>query len=608
MVEELSEISCMLGGPQGTGVDVAANIFAKATAMAGYFVYGKREYHSNIKGEHSYFQVIVSTKPVNSYIDGVHILITFDAETLHLHTNEIFKNGALFVDAEYKGDIDRDDILVIRLPYVQIIRDVTQKYDEKDISKLMIVKNVIGLASALGLLGTNFEPLEKTLQSMFLGKKGKLVQLNIDCARMGFELGKKYQNDYKFKLSKASNEYIGKRVLLNGATSIGLAKVACGCTFQAYYPITPATDESLYLEERYENGIIPFQTEDEIAAILAAAGAAVAGARSSTSTSGPGFSLMAEGLGWAGINEIPLVVVNYQRGGPSTGLPTRTDQSDLKFAINAGHGEFPRIVLSPGDIEEAFYTTFDAFNYAERYQLPVIMLCDKVIANTIQTVPIFDTKNIKIDRGNIATEKEFEMYQDNEERAFKRFLISEALISPRAFPGQQNTIHWLTGDEHDEIGHVTEEPNLRSRMHAKRMNKLRLIDKEIPKEKKFSVFGYNDASNLILAWGTTKGAIVDAIEPLRQKGIKIKFVQIKMLCPFPKNEILEILKDSLKVILIENNFTSQLGSLLQEFTGRKPDHYLLKWTGRPISRTEIIEGVEKVLRDNILCLELKSGL
>lgn len=598
----------MIGGPQGSGIDSAANIFARTCAIAGYFIYGRREYHSNIKGAHSYFQIMVSSRPINSYIDGVHLLASFEEKTVTQHMFEIFQNGALIVDSEHKGEINRSDITVFKIPYAQFLKEIGQKYEVKDTTRLLIIKNIICVTCSLGLLGVEFKYLESTLRSVFGGKKAVAVDMNIEAAKMSYEYITKYSADYKIELKKVSDEFIGKRLLINGAQAVALAKIGCGCTFQSYYPITPATDESLFLEEQYRYGVVSFQTEDEIAAITAASGAALAGARASTSTSGPGFSLMAEGLGWAGMNEVPVVVVNYQRGGPSTGLPTRTDQSDLKFAINAGHGEFPRIVISPGDIEEAFYLTYDAFNFAEKYQLPVILLCDKVIANTIQTIPIPDIKSLEVDRGYIATKEEISQYWDNEERAFKRFLLTSSCVSPRVFLGQENAIHWLSGDEHDELGHVTENSAKRSAMHAKRMNKLKLIDEQLPLLKKLSVFGEEDAACVVLSWGTTKGAIIEAIEPLKNKGIKIKFIQIKLLHPFPKNEVENLTKKAEKIIVVECNFTSQLGALLKESTGRGADHYLLKWTGRPISRTEIINGVEKVLKENIKRLELTSGV
>lgn len=603
----LDEFSWMIGGPQGSGVDSSANTFAQVFARAGYFIYGKREYHSNIKGAHSYYQITVSIRPVNSSIDGIHMLATFDEETIHLHTGEIFKDGAIIVDADYKREIPRNDILILKIPYVQIIKEIAHKYGERDTMKLMVMKNVISVAASLGLLGFDFGYFEKTLQNIFSGRRARLAPMNIDCGKISFEFAKKYTDDYKFSIMTSSQDFLGKRVILSGNTAIAIAKIAAGCKFQSYYPITPASDESVYLEDHPEYGTVVVQMEDEIASITAAVGAAICGVRASTSTSGPGFSLMAEGLGWAGMNEVPVVVVNYQRGGPSTGLPTRNEQGDLKFAINIGHGEFPRIVLAPGDIEEAFYDTMEAFNYAERYQLPVIILADKAIANAVQTVPIFNPKTIKIDRGEIADEKHLLSYQENSE-GFKRFLITESGISPRTFPGTEKGIFWMTGDEHNELGHITEDPQIRSQMHAKRMRKLALINKEVPFTKKANIFGFQDADILIVSWGSTKGPILDAIEPLKKLGIKVRFLQLKMLAPFPVTEVKGIVDKAKKIIVIENNYSSQLSSLLKEHTFREPDHYLLKWTGRPISRTEVINGVDKVLTDNIKRLELQYGV
>lgn len=607
MKAQLDEFSWMIGGPQGSGVDSSANTMAQVFARAGYFIYGKREYHSNIKGAHSYYQITASTKPVSSCVDGIHMLATFEEETLHLHTFEIFKEGALIVDAEYKGEITRSDILILKIPYIQIIKEVAQKYGEKDTMKLMVMKNVASVAASFGLLGIDFNYLEKTLHNIFSGRRAKLAPINIECGKVSYDLGRKYTNDYKFSIKPPCTDFIGKRVILSGNTAIAIAKVAAGCRFQSYYPITPASDESVYLEEHPEYGIVVIQMEDEIASITASVGAGLTGVRASTSTSGPGFCLMAEGLGWAGMNEVPVVVVNYQRGGPSTGLPTRNEQGDLKFAINIGHGEFPRIVLAPGDIEEAFYYTMEAFNYAERYQLPVILLVDKAIANCIQNVPIFNPTNVNIDRGAIADEKYLLTYQDGKE-GFKRFLITDSGISPRTFPGTEKGMFWMTGDEHNEVGHITEDPEIRSKMHAKRMKKLDLINKEVPIEKKLNILGFSDADILVASWGSTKGSIVDAIEPLSKLGIKIKFLQLKMLFPFPKNEVQPLINEAKKIIVIENNYSSQLSSLLKEHTFREPDHYLLKWTGRAISRTEVINGVEKVIEENIKRLELKYGL
>ncbi len=240
MVKKLSELSWMIGGPQGSGVDSSANTFAQVMARAGYFIYGKREYHSNIKGAHSYFQVMASTKPVNSHIDGVHILATFEDETVHLHTFEVFKDGALIVDADYKGEINRNDILVLKIPYVQIIKDIASRFGEKDTMKLMVMKNVISVAASLGLIGIDFNHLQTTLYNIFIGRKAKLAPMNIECGKISYEYAKKYAKDFNFSLVEAPVDFINKRVLITGNTAVAIAKVAAGCRYQSYYPITPA--------------------------------------------------------------------------------------------------------------------------------------------------------------------------------------------------------------------------------------------------------------------------------------------------------------------------------------------------------------------------------
>ncbi|MGC8556071.1 MAG: hypothetical protein ACP5NG_03585, partial [Conexivisphaera sp.] len=289
---------------------------------------------------------------------------------------------------------------------------------------------------------------------------------------------------------------LGELLVASGNDVVAMAKIVGGLRYQSYYPITPAADESFTLEEYeslhgegYDSEIVVLQTEDELAAVNSAIGAALAGARSATATSGPGFDLMVEGLGWAGMNEVPVVVTYYQRGGPSTGQPTRGAQSDLLSSVFASHGEYPRIVLASGDHEEAFYDAIDALNYAERYQMPVIHLVDKFLANTIATIQVPDISRIRIDRGKLTGEVSGE---------YKRFDMSSP-ISPRAFLGQ--AVMWYTGDEHDEAGHITEDSENRIRIYEKRMRKLELADSEIPEERRASYYGPEDADFLLLGWG-----------------------------------------------------------------------------------------------------------
>jgi len=403
-------------------------------------------------------------------------------------------------------------------------------------------------------------------------------------------------NNFKHKIEKLDiNE---PRIFLTGNQAVAMGKVLGGCRVQTYYPITPAADESEYLESHQilktrkgEEAIVVIQTEDEIAAVNSASGACLAGARAATSTSGPGFSLMAEGLGWAGNNEVPLVITYYQRGGPSTGQPTRHCQQDLRFAIHAAHGEFARIILASGDIKECFFDAAEVFNLAEKYQVPVIHLLDKAMANCSQTYPVFDYASVKIDRGEIVGEKELEG------KEYKRFKFTETGVSPRAFLGTKNAVQWYTGDEHNESGNINEEPIIRRKMMEKRMGKLDLIDKEVPLEMKVNFFGDKDSENIVVSWGSPKGAIIEALNQLKDEGLSLGFIQVRMIHPLPSAYIKQMLEGKKRIIDVEDNFTAQLGGIITQYTSIKPNFCILKYTGRPMMTTEVYQAIKSILTD-----------
>ena len=391
------------------------------------------------------------------------------------------------------------------------------------------------------------------------------------------------------------------RIFLTGNQAVAMGKVLGGCRVQTYYPITPAADESEYLESheilktrKGDEAIIVIQTEDEIAAINSASGACLAGARAATSTSGPGFSLMAEGIAWAGNSEVPVVITLYQRGGPSTGQPTRHSQQDLRFAMHAGHGEFARIILASGDIKECFYDAAEVFNLAEKYQMPVIHLLDKAMANCSQTYPVFDYANIKIDRGEIVTEKELEG------KEYKRFQFTETGVSPRAFLGTKNAVQWCTGDEHNESGNINEEPIIRRLMMEKRIKKLDLADKEVPLEMKVNFFGDKDSENIVVSWGSPKGAIIEALNQLKDEGFSLGFIQVRMIHPLPSAYLKQMLEGKKRIIDIEDNITAQLGGIITQYTSIKPNFYILKYTGRPMMTTEVYQAIKAILTDKAL--------
>ena len=397
-----------------------------------------------------------------------------------------------------------------------------------------------------------------------------------------------------FQDSISNNTKSENTLLVQGHQGSALGKMVCGCRFQSYYPITPASDESEFLEtheilqvkEDRPGSTSIIQTEDEISAIGMAIGASLTGGRSASSTSGPGFSLMAETLGWAGINEVPVVITLFQRSGPSTGLPTRHGQDDLLFAINAGHGEFPRIVYASGNIEDSFYDTAKCFNFADIFQVPVIHMLDKFIASSVITCKRFEPDLVTIDRGKLLEKIDGD---------YKRFAHSSDGISPRSRLGLENGVFWNTGDESDEHGHISEDPVNRIEMMDKRKIKLQQMLDNIPKEDQAVLYG--KADTCIVSWGSPKGPILDAIEILKNDGHKVAFVDIKLLHPFPTDHVKSLLTDSSIIVDIEANQNGQLGSLLRQNLLRDPDYYILKYTGRPMTCTEICDSLKKILED-----------
>jgi 2-oxoglutarate/2-oxoacid ferredoxin oxidoreductase subunit alpha len=619
----------MAGGPQGSGVDTAANIFGKACGYGGLYVFGRREYHSNIKGLHSYFHLRISKTPTLANINDVNLLAAFDAETFVRHLDEVVPDGAVIIDSqqvnvkvldiatfpfEYKdqlaqymkeqklGPTVKDwinsarqrGILVFEVPYLELLTQLGQKVGVTKLSMLTKMINVLTIGVSFCLLDYDRSLVEDAIKSMF---KAKVAEMNVAAVDIAYDYAKNnFKEKFNYKLEKIeANE---PRIFVNGNQAVAMGKVLGGCRVQTYYPITPAADESEYLEaheilktKEGNEAIIVVQTEDEIAAINSAIGACLSGARAATSTSGPGFSLMVEGLSWAGLNEVPVVVSYYQRGGPATGLPTRHGQQDLLFAMRAGHGEFPRIILASGDIKECFYDAAKVFNLAEKYQVPVIHLMDKAVANCSQTYPIFDYKGFKIDRGNILTEQELEG------KDYRRFKITENGISPRVLLGTKNGVCWYTGDERNEEGHISEDPLNRRLMMEKRMKRLELIDKEVPLEEKMNFYGDKDSENLVFSWGSPKGAIIEAMGNLKEEGFSCGFMQLRMLHPLPSAQIKQILEGKKRIIDIEHNYLGQLGIVVKENTGVTPTHHILKYTGRPMTVTEVQAALKKVLTD-----------
>lgn len=609
-----TEINWMIGGPQGAGVDSSANLFARAMAVAGHWVYGKREYHSNIKGAHSYFLVRARHTPVHSNVDPIDVLATFEKTTANIHAHELLSDGALIYDPKLTDPATLEGLPagVLRVPiaYDSIIQAIAEETGSSP-AKFVIMKNVIAVSASLALYGVGMHVVEEALSGLFTGRRAKLVALNMLAVSKAYEAVEALNiaGSFAHRMAPQPNPPVkNARTLMNGASAVGLGKLKAGCRILTYYSITPAVDECIYLENHPEYGMVVIQCEDELAAINMANGAATTGIRVSTSTSGPGFALMTEGIGWAGINEVPVVVFNYQRGGPSTGLPTRSEQADLLCVIHAGHGEFPKIVMAPGDMNECFEDAFDAFNYADRYQTPVIVVPDKAIANGTESIPLFNTEGLKIDRGEIVGPQANPDDMEASIAHYPRFQITESGISPRVLPGTPGAIFWTTGDEHTEIGHITEDPVIRREMHDKRMRKLDLVAREIPINRQFMLYGPEQADITLVGWGSTKGCVLDAMPVLKeQHGITLNYLHVRLMSPFPADGVAAILKRATMPVAIESNHQGQLAQLIAMRTGIQLPHKILKYTGRPISQTEVVAAVQQVLQQRTERVVLTYG-
>lgn len=612
------DLCWMIGGPQGTGVDSSATLFARSCAAAGYWIYGRREYHSNIKGEHSYFQVRVKTEPVFCHVDPVHLLSTFENSTAELHAFEVVDDGAFIYDPKLTDPTKlnlKPGVLLFPIPFDEILEEIAQATGKSAVS-LAIIKNTVAVAASLALSQVEIDALEEALKGIFTGSKAKLVSLNMQAAQKAYEIMAKHPdlNKFNYVMEKPSSPPAkGSRYILNAAVATGLAKLKAGCRLQTYYSITPAVDECIYLEEQSEYGLPVVQCEDELAAVNMAIGAATTGIRSSTSTSGPGFDLMGEGMGWAGINEVPVVVYNYMRGGPSTGLPTRHEQTDMLCSVFSGHGEYPKIVMCPGDAVEQFYDSFESFNYADRYQTTVIFLSDKLLANNTICVPKFDESKMIVNRGELVDASKVDT-EDIEAslQKFPRFKITESGISPRALPGMPGHIHWMTGDEHTEFGHITEDPEIRIPMQHKRMKKLELAAQEILPENQYVIHNpYNVSKPDIsfISWGSTKGVILDTIRALKEDyNITAEFFQIRMLSPFPSDAVLKYLQNAKRPVVVEKSYTGQITQLITMRTAFQVPHEVLKWSGRPISETELVAATKEIHEKQSRKVVLSYGL
>lgn len=569
----INQLSWKVGGQQGEGIESTGEIFAIALNRLGYYLYGYRHFSSRIKGGHTNNKIRVSTTEVRSISDDLDVLVAFDQETIELNYKELHSKGVILADAKFTPKKPEDtQAALYAVPFTEIATELGTS----------LMKNMVAIGATSAVLNLDIHVFEEVVQEIF-GKKGaQVVAKNMDAIKAGYDYMKKQLVDGVeiMELEKADGK---KRMFMIGNDAIALGAVAAGCRFMAAYPITPASEIMEYLIKKLPAlGGSVIQTEDEIAACTMAIGANYAGVRTITASAGPGLSLKMEAIGLSGITETPLVIVDTQRGGPSTGLPTKQEQSDLMAMIYGTHGEIPKIVMAPSTVEEAFYDTAEAFNLAEEYQCPVIILTDLQLSLGKQTVEPLSMDKVEIRRGKLVTD---EIPENENKGYFKRYEVTADGVSPRVIPGMKNGIHHVTGVEHDETGKPSESAANRIAQMDKRFRKIENLRFNTPVYKNVK---HEDADVLFVGFNSTRGVIEEAMVRLENDGLKVNHAQIRLIHPFPTDEVLPLVRSAKKVVVVENNATGQLANIMKMNVGHAEKIIKhLKYDGNPFLPHEV---------------------
>jgi 2-oxoglutarate ferredoxin oxidoreductase subunit alpha len=579
------QLSWKVGGQQGEGIDSAGEILATALNRKGYYLYGYRHFSSRIKGGHSNTKIRISTSPIRSISDELDILVAFDQESIDLNAHELIEGGVILADAKFNPSVPEGvSARLLAVPFTHIAEEVGMAQ----------MKNMVAVGASVALLGLSVDVFKEVIEERFARKGQKVVDKNMEAIARGMEYVKSEIGDNinQFRLEPSDGK---KRLYMIGNDAVALGALAAGARLMAAYPITPSSEIMEYLIKKLpEFGGTVVQTEDEIAAITMVIGANYGGVRALTASAGPGLSLMTEAIGLAGMTETPAVIVNTQRGGPSTGLPTKQEQSDLLAMLYSTHGEIPKIVIAPSTAEECFYDTIQAFNLAEEYQCPVIIMTDLALALGKQTVEPLDYDRIEIRRGKLVSwDEELPALGDSE--LFSRYEFTEDGISRRVLPGMKNGLHHVTGVEHDETGRPSENPVNRKRMMEKRLFKLKNSDIGFDTPVYLDA-PHDDADLLIVGFCSTRGTISEAKERLEAEGLKVNHAHIRQLLPFPTDIVAEQMKRAKKVLVVENNATGQLTSLIKMHCqmADKLVHYG-KYDGNPFLPSEIYKQCKELL-------------
>lgn len=577
---EVNKVSVKIAGPAGEGILSAGHVFAKCCSRGGLHVVTENERPSLIRGGHNQFMIRAEADEISSHINLANILLALDKKSVHLHAHELSYNGAIIYDSEeFTTDSSdscntsgcRDDLRFIGIPMRTII---------KEIGAGKIVENAIALGACIALLDYDLNLLIKILEEEYANHP-EALEADKKAAKRGFDYVKEHHPEpFTNKLEIINTP---PRMLINGITALNLGAMKAGVSFLSQYPMTPSTGVIQGLAgfaQEYRIAIV--QTEDEISSLNMALGAAYSGLRSMTATSGGGYALMNEALSLAGGTEVGVVIVEVQRGGPATGLPTRTEQSDLLFVLNSGHGEFPHIVIAPSDPQSCYVEIQRAFNLADKYQAPVTVLLDRHNVETFRTINGLPD-DLPIERGERWSQVELDSAQNPQ-----RFAWNDTTgVSKRIVPGQRNGLHIVTGNEHDTSGLINDERDTRTRMVDKRMRKLNAALSELPAPQ---LDGAPDADVTFVSWGSTLPIISEARKFL-SSNLTTSHLHITYMNPFHEKEIRDILLQVKNPVLVENNAMGQLGMIICQHTGIKIDKKILQYDGWPFAPEEIAQRV-----------------
>lgn len=553
------DYTILIGGAAGQGIETVVHLLERTIKQSGYHVFTYKNYMSMVRGGHNFMQVRFSDKPLYTYKTKVDMIFALTEESVQIHRENLNEDGIILVDDEM---LQEEDFYHLSLNKIA-----------KEIGNSKIIPT-IGFGAIVKYLGMDIEIAENAVKEMF---KDRILEVNLKGLIKGYDIG---IEKYSIELKKDEN------IIINGNQALALGAIAAGVKYYCGYPMTPSTSVMSYISSKASQmGILVDQIEDEVGALNMVLGATYAGVRAMTGSSGGGFALMTEAMSLAGITELPAVIVNAQRPGPATGLSTRTEQGDLRFVIHSGHGEFPKMVISLRTPEDAFYQTARAFNLAEKYQMPVILLTEEYLTDYMMTSKPFEFDKIRIER-YLSSKDELE------EGRYKRYKYTDNGVSPRINPGQyEDKIVLVDSHEHDEYGNIDEAIETRNKMMDKRMKKFEILANEV--EEPWQM-GVDNPEILFVAFGATYGALKEAVDELNKEKSSFGALVYGDIWPFPTKLINELGKNAKKIITIEQNRTGQLESLINEKTRLVVDGRILKYDGRPLNGDEIVKEYKKL--------------